>query len=525
MSSPNNLEITGNLREHPLAELLIEISQTRLTGSLRLSRDTQKSVVYFDAGEIVFAVSNGRAFRLFEIISRADKISRAKITKYADYANDFLLARHLTTDNKFSKTEIDALFTRQIEDILKDSFAWLDGEWVFSPLIRVKGDIRFKVALRGLVLEYARNSDAAAIDLRMNSFQELFSRNPATPVGVDLSPSESFVLSRFEDSSLSVGDAKNLSGLDDAETSKILYTLWLGGFLDRQRTNQAFTERRIAEIMSAGISLVKGAASQPTFIESPKPNFAPPSEKIAPPPAAPPDEPAEKTVSLEEYLTNVENAGNYYEVLHAKTNASATEIKNAYFSLAKRFHPDLFHKETDKLLQQRVQQSFRRLAQAYDTLRHEKSREVYDFKIRKEVETQKKYQRENPQTKADSDSKQYGLAAEAFEQGYNLFLEEEFDAALPLLARAAHLAADNARFRAFYGSALAFDKNQKHKAESELQAAIKLDGKNPDYRLMLAEFFIENRLVRRAEGELNRLLAIFPAHQEAKILLDTLRRK
>ncbi len=36
MSSQNNLEITGNLREHQLPELLIEIFQAKLNGSLRL---------------------------------------------------------------------------------------------------------------------------------------------------------------------------------------------------------------------------------------------------------------------------------------------------------------------------------------------------------------------------------------------------------------------------------------------------------------------------------------------------------
>jgi hypothetical protein len=56
-----------------------------------------------------------------------------------------------------------------------------------------------------------------------------------------------------------------------------------------------------------------------------------------------------------------------------------------------------------------------------------------------------------------------------------------------------------------------------------MQMAIKLDPNEPSFRIMLAEFFIQVNLRKRAEGELNRLLAIFPSNQEAKRLLQGLK--
>ena len=56
MESKNNLETIGNLRTNPLAELITEISQNKLNGSLRVSNASQKIAIYFDAGEVVFAV-------------------------------------------------------------------------------------------------------------------------------------------------------------------------------------------------------------------------------------------------------------------------------------------------------------------------------------------------------------------------------------------------------------------------------------------------------------------------------------
>ena len=88
MNLPNNLEIKGNLPNNPLAELLVEIAEIRLNGSLRVSSDAQKIVIYFDAGEAVFAVSNARQHRLFEILLQTEKITKDQLLTVPDFTND-----------------------------------------------------------------------------------------------------------------------------------------------------------------------------------------------------------------------------------------------------------------------------------------------------------------------------------------------------------------------------------------------------------------------------------------------------
>jgi cytochrome c-type biogenesis protein CcmH/NrfG len=102
-------------------------------------------------------------------------------------------------------------------------------------------------------------------------------------------------------------------------------------------------------------------------------------------------------------------------------------------------------------------------------------------------------------------------------------MDEDADSAVPFFARAVHLDSKNARYHAYYGKALSFDPEQRFKAEAEMQTAIKLDPQNPTFRILLAEFFIEFNLLKRADGELNRLLTIFPGNKEAIALLKTLR--
>ena len=103
-----------------------------------------------------------------------------------------------------------------------------------------------------------------------------------------------------------------------------------------------------------------------------------------------------------------------------------------------------------------------------------------------------------------------------------LQLNGDLEEALPFLARAAYYAPQNARYHAYYGKALSADENQRHKAENALSTAIRLEPQNESFRLMLAEFFIRYKLMKRAEGELTRLLAISPDNKQARTLLDSI---
>lgn len=527
MESQNNLETIGNLRINPLAELFVEIAQNNLSGSLRMANAAQKIAVYFDTGDAVFAVSNARQHRLFEALLQAGKITKEQLAAIPDCANDLALKERLLKNKLLEKKEIDQFFSQQIGGILQTAFRWHEGEWTFSPLVRIKGDIRFSVDTTNALLEYARTFSAEELARKFKNRSESLSVKQTIPNGINLAPPESFVYSRFDREPLTIETIRMLSGLPETETLRALYALWLGGLVVRQLPNPAFSERKISAMTTARISLIKDHA--PPVIQ-PATEFTKPAAAAA---AAPPaaeniaekTAPVEKQITVEEYLDRIEKAANHYEIFAVAPDAPAAEIKRNYFNLAKRFHPDLFHKETDAKLSQRIQTAFTGLAQAYETLKSENSRELYDFKMRKEL-AEVKAVRDAETTVEEVDSqKQIDQAAENFEQGFDILAGGNYGAAVPFLARAAHFAKGNARYHAYYGKALSMDDKQRHKAESELQTAIRLAAAEPTYRIMLAEFFLQFGLVKRAEGELNRLLAIHPNNYEARTLLDSLTKK
>lgn len=316
MELQNNLDTIGSLQINPLAELLAEIAHNQLNGSLRMANAQQKTAVYFDAGEVVFAASNARQHRLAETLLEAGALTGDQLAAVADSTNDLALKENLIAGGMLEKEEIERLASRQIAKILKAALAWQTGEWTFSPLVRIKGDVRHQVNWRNLQVEYARELAAEEIARKFNNPQECFRPKPVFPADVALSPPESFVYTRFENQPLTIEAIQTLSGLPESETRRVVYALWLGGLIVRENWSAAFTERKIAAILSARLALKKDAAP-PTVIQPIEVKTEPPSvveagaaeEQPTPEVAA-----TENQLSLEEYLTRVERAANFYEI-------------------------------------------------------------------------------------------------------------------------------------------------------------------------------------------------------------------
>ena len=69
---------------------------------------------------------------------------------------------------------------------------------------------------------------------------------------------------------------------------------------------------------------------------------------------------------------------NYYTILGVNKNATKEEIRKAYLSLAKKFHPDKF---TDKTESKKMQEQFSKIAIAYKVLLDSEKRSEYDKQL------------------------------------------------------------------------------------------------------------------------------------------------
>jgi curved DNA-binding protein CbpA len=208
------------------------------------------------------------------------------------------------------------------------------------------------------------------------------------------------------------------------------------------------------------------------------------------------------------------------------------EIKDAYYALARRYHPDRFHLKSGAKLHSQISSAFARITQAYETLINPEQRSIYDQTLErsrqfsdaapKPDETAEVKSVEDDEFAPTAAETELGRAEYSFREGFGALQQRRISAAVAHLAVASRLAPNEARYRAYYGHALAGEPKTRKLAENEMQAALKLEPDNATFRIMLAELYFELKFHRRAQTELERALAIDPKNARGHSLLRKL---
>lgn len=481
----------GNLADKSIGELICELQQASASGALRLSRERAKIVIYLEDGAPVFAVSNIRAHRLIEFLRRSGLAAEEVVAQVPPTATDDDVLAQFTQQGKLDLEQIGTIRANQVADMLRATFLWTEGHWQFDPRVRVAKENRVAVDTQRLLLESTRHLPATYIKSRLANRDEHLETPQRNGQSVNLSPSEAFVLSRVT-TAMSIKDLLALGGMPEEETLRAIYALTTVGVLRRATTSQPKVSEPRQRVRTASV-----------------------------------DE------TLEEFLTRIDRACDYYETLNIDRTATADEVKNSYHALARSYHPDRFH-QASASLRTRIDSAFARIAHAYEVLHDASARATYDDRLKSAGA--KAPERIPSQAVEKASKKQPGAAmvserqtgnedrAEAsFQRGLTALKENQAQHALRLFAEAASLEPRRARYRAEYGRALINDPQTRRIAEFELKAAIELEPHNVSYRVALAELYKALGLRRRAEGELQRALIADPKSDVARQLLASLK--
>lgn len=499
--------MNGQLGEQPLAELIREITAKSIGGRLQLQHDRLRAMIYFDKGDLLYAASNLRQLRLREYLLKAG-INEAALASY-DEQPDLELAKTLTRDHLLSAATAQQIQTKQVSDVIRLALSWLEGSWEFDQKSRLSEAPGFKVDTRQLLLEAGRRAPAKFVSSRFRAANELISPAAAPSGSENLLPTEVFLLSRL-DRPTPLNELIAVSGLSENEAIVLIYSLTLAGLLNREHWKSSFRSQTPAA--------AEPEPEKPTAVEPP-----------------PEEQPADEPEDVETFLARLNQAQTHYEVLDVNNEASPAHMKAKYYDLARRYHPDHFRR-ADPALSARIESAFARITQAYDTLRDERLRANYDARLRTRQKAQQladaapKPAAASPLTPKAAETSVKDAAAslaqraeQQFKEGFAALELGERKVALGLFASAANAVPNEPRYRAFYGKMLAEDVHTRRAAETELQAAVKLDPKNGEYRAILAELYRDLGLPLRARGEAERALEADPDNRKARDLLRALK--
>jgi curved DNA-binding protein CbpA len=503
--------MNGQLRDHPLAELIREISAKEISGRLSLQNEGGKVVVYFKQGSVVYAASNVRTLRLAEYLRKGKLINEKDLANFGDQRSDLDLAQTLCKENLLDPEHARKLQVMQVSDVLRAALLWTEGTWGFDGQSHLREEVSFKPEINELLLEAGRRIPLQFSASRFQNPSEVISPSVAPALMNNLMPTEGFLLSRL-DGPMQLSDLVALSGLRELDALRVVYSLAISGLLLRENWKSAFRKQ----------------SGKPAPKPEHRPAPSPAIKEQAKPPSA--------TETLDAFLTRIARAASHYDVLAVDQQANPTEIKNAYYQLARHYHPDRFRNNPDGQLHARVESAFARITQAYETLKDERHRSNYDSKL--EALAKVKRSSEPVATVPTSSSTDSAPPADAtddsslseeeraelnFKEGMAALQLGQVNSALGLFGSAAQAVPGDARYRAYYGHTLAARDNTRRLAETELQAALKLDPNNSDYRVMLAELYRDLGFLKRARSEAERAVSAGPKNLKARDLLRSLK--
>jgi curved DNA-binding protein CbpA len=495
----------GKLGEHPLAELIREITASAQTGALRLSRERVQVAVYFENGRLVFATSNLRVHRLREVVKR-NGLTEAHVAEFPVQTSDEEIAAAMIKTGLLKPHTLAGIRTKQVSDVLRLALLWTDGSWVFESRVRLADETRVEIDVNRLLLECARHLPVVFVASRLERAGRV-NLKAVNNHASNLLPAEASVLARASDT-VTLNELTGSGGTSDEhdkDTLRAIYALSLSGLLQSSDWPGVLSSQQsVVNAKAPGSG--QGKAKSAAIVQ------------------------VDDLADLEALFARLNIAKDHYEVLDVVRLATIDEIKNAYHALARRFHPDRFH-QSKPALRSQVESAFARIAHAYETLSDQSTRADYDAKRSSKPlvpSVQKSAAPLDSNGAKQSDSRirtDVARAETSFQHGLDAMKRNRQDEAIRFLAEAAMLSPREARYRAHYGHALIRQSNTRRIAETELQAALSLEPENAAYRVMLAELYKNLGLLRRAEGELERALAVDPKNEAGRSLLLSLREK
>jgi tetratricopeptide (TPR) repeat protein len=209
----------------------------------------------------------------------------------------------------------------------------------------------------------------------------------------------------------------------------------------------------------------------------------------------------------------------YFQALGLQRGASEQQIKEAYFGLAKRFHPDAHHDATLSDLADMLEAVFIRLGEAYETLKNARTRAEYEERLGRQRAGDKGVATPGDGSGgvvADPEADRR-MAEEAVRRGASFYEKEKYWDAIQVLEPALEHLNGKMLQRARIVLAKAYVKNPKwlKRGEETLQTVVRDDPQHVEAHFLLGTLYRDSGLKSRATSMFRRVLELKPDHEEA----------
>jgi len=565
----------GNLKQTPFAELLAELYRERSEGALLLKKDRLKKIVYMKSGYPVFVKSNLLNECLGKVMVREKMITEEEceesITKMKE--SERQQGTVLIEMGCISPHNLQYALQLQLEVKLYDLFGWEAGDFQFNPKSAVPPTtVSLDASTAAVIYEGIRRKyKLPRLREELEDYLDYYVVPHTDPMfrfqDMDIDEDEEIFVERLA-GDRTLREILDL-GLDKERVYRIVYALKCAGMVtlddepaadagaEEDEENESFTESEEAKTVERSVRSEppedepEPAAEDFEDEETAMDARVPQEEEADEPPPVPPPVPERVKGRLTEHggvpVPRLSEEGrqasqlspeersmreelaekavemkklDYFEVLGVSKNASRAEIKKAYFSLAKQYHPDRISGTASAEIRNLADEIFSLISTAHDVLAEDVRREQY----MEELSSGSKRDVSSEVSKI--------LSAEGlFQKGEIALRKREYGKARELFEEAATLCPEEGEFHAYLGWAM-FQSDPKNEeavrtARDQLNQAISLNPKVDKAYLFLGYIYKAMNYREMAEHEFEKAIQCNPDCTEAlrELRLISMRRK
>jgi hypothetical protein len=499
--------MNGELVEGVVPDLLREIYVGGRSGILTLSRGDERQSLRFRRGHLVNAQTNVVEERLGEMLVRRGLLSLADLARATEIVlrEKRRLGEVLSELGLIDADGLENAVAARVYETLARVFSWPDGTFVFEEEPEEEGgrELTLKVSTGDLILEAVRavrDPDVVRYALGEMDRVLVLSSDPLLRFqNLTLSPADGFVLSRVD----GVASARQIVQMITQPSDE--------------------TQRSLFALLSTGVIEYAEGVRAPREAAAP---VSPPPEPVSPPPEPVSPPPVDEKVAgrRREILDAWEGlkSRTHFEVLGLARSVGEGEVKDAYFRLAKRFHPDAHHGAELGDLRDKLEAIFIRLSEAYDVLRDPAKRGDYEARLGRDRPRPEDAEAARPSEPAPHErprdpEEESRLAEGAVRAAVSLVEQEKYWDAIQKLEPVVEVVQGKTLMRARVLLARCYIKNPRwaKSAEAMLLAATRQDPKAVEPWALLATIYAEKGLRSRAIATYRKLLELSPDHEEA----------
>ncbi len=369
----------GRLKDMPFLRLLMNFYNSRVTGILRLTNDSEVKIIYLSKGKPIFAASNSPADRMGTMVLRLNLVTEEQL--------ESALQEVMKTGNRLGTVLVDNgiitaeqlfdLVLKQVSEIIYSVFELEDAEYNFIDEVHFSNEvITLDLSMWTLMMEGVKRKFSPDKLKELIGSPGTILQKPAQ-VSDDLSiinGTEGEKVYSMIDNNKTLNSVISGTGMGELKTIQVLGLLRLLGFI------------------------------------------YPGSEKKEPAPTG------ELGMDMEEKLEQF-HAMNLFEKLGLDKDANKEQILSAFTLLSKKYHPDRFADQQYKDVRPLALQIYNQILEAFTVLYKDSTRGKYLREISEDKSTL--FQETDPM-----------LARQNFEKGKSFVNEKKYSDAYKMFSTA-----------------------------------------------------------------------------------------